>query len=262
MVVHVLMTVPSSRLSFLLRCFGYIVHRADSSCILFLSYQESYEVGSESNVFQPNIWLPDSILPHYKEFALSLYDDLHNATLRILSALSQALQLSSADEEYLRSLHTGQNNQLRLLHYPEVDVDKLMTGALCRMPAHQDWSTFTILFQDSVGGLELMDPRSGAYVAAKPLESPACVLNVGDMLTRFSNGLFPSAMHRVTFPPIVNKMEGQGNVTKERYSIPYFVAPDYEAVVGVLPSLLKEEPKFEKVRWCDYGEYMWKHAYK
>ena len=56
------------------------------------------------------------------------------------------------------------------------------------MPAHKDWSTFTFLFQDDVGGLELEDPQvPGCFVAAKPIAG-ACVLNVGDMLQRFSNG--------------------------------------------------------------------------
>ena len=57
------------------------------------------------------------------------------------------------------------------------------------MPAHQDWSSFTLLFQDDVGGLELEDPRKpGSFIGAKPIPG-ACVLNVGDMLQRFSNGM-------------------------------------------------------------------------
>jgi len=48
-------------------------------------------------------------------------------------------------------------------------------------------STFTLLFQDDRGGLELRDPASGEFVHAEP-EEGALVLNIGDMLQRFTNG--------------------------------------------------------------------------
>ena len=60
-----------------------------------------------------------------------------------------------------------------------------------RMPAHQDWSCFTILWQedaDGEGGLELEDPaRKGTWLKARPPKG-AAVLNVGDMLERLTNG--------------------------------------------------------------------------
>jgi isopenicillin N synthase-like dioxygenase len=49
------------------------------------------------------------------------------------------------------------------------------------------FSTFTILFQDEHGGLELKDPRNGEFLLAEPHEG-SLVLNVGDMLQRFTNG--------------------------------------------------------------------------
>lgn len=48
-------------------------------------------------------------------------------------------------------------------------------------------STITLLFQDNRGGLELKDAESGEYLPAEP-EEGAFVVNVGDMLQRFSNG--------------------------------------------------------------------------
>jgi isopenicillin N synthase-like dioxygenase len=108
---------------------------------------------------------------------------------RILEALSLGLKLTKEDHDKLFALHSGHNNQLRLLHYPSVDAKKLQQQVIGRMPAHQDWSSFTFLFQDDVGGLELEDPRMpGSFIPAKPLPG-TCVLNVGDMLQRFSNGM-------------------------------------------------------------------------
>jgi isopenicillin N synthase-like dioxygenase len=45
-----------------------------------------------------------------------------------------------------------------------------------------------MLFQDSRGGLELQDPRTKQYLHAEP-EDGALVLNTGDMLQRFTNGM-------------------------------------------------------------------------
>ena len=117
------------------------------------------------------------------------YWRLDQAAKRILSAFSLALNLSPSDRAHLLSLHSGHNNQLRLLHYPAVEAAKLRHAVVGRMPAHQDWSSFTFVFQDGVGGLELEEPgRKGHFVPALPTVKGACVLNVGDMLQRFSNG--------------------------------------------------------------------------
>ena len=59
---------------------------------------------------------------------------------------------------------------------------------------------------------------------AKPIEN-TFVINIGDMLERWSNHLFVSTPHRV-----VNRSG------KERYSIPVFYDPDYDAVISCLPN--------------------------
>ena len=72
-------------------------------------------------------------------------------------------------------------------------------------------------------------------------------------------------MHRVTLPTNSSSASGgPDGIVGSRYSIPYFVAPDHEAMVSCLPSCVSTErpSRYEPVRWCDYGEYMWKHAYK
>ena len=67
-------------------------------------------------------------------------------------------------------------------------------------------------------------------------------------------------------PPVDSstKTKDDGGVTRARYSIPYFVAPDHESVVECLPSCVTADrpSKYKPVRWCDYGEYMAKYAYK
>lgn len=61
-------------------------------------------------------------------------------------------------------------------------------------------------------------------------------------------------MHRVTLPPLASRIEGEQRMTRARYSIPYFVSPDENAVVECLESCITEGEgsKYEAVRWEDY----------
>ena len=70
---------------------------------------------------------------------VQFYWELDKAARRILQALSLALNLSEVDKEYLFDLHSGDNNQLRLLHYPSISTEKLRKSVVARMPTHRDW---------------------------------------------------------------------------------------------------------------------------
>ncbi|MCJ1355459.1 MAG: hypothetical protein MMC33_005451 [Icmadophila ericetorum] len=243
-----------------------------------MDFKESYEIGSENNPSQPNIWLPEPILPNFQRFMQNFYWELDATAKALLSAFSLGLQLSQSDAQLLFAHHSGHNNQLRLLHYPPVVADDLQAELIARMPAHTDWSSFTLLFQDSTGGLEL-EPASepGKFVPATPIPG-TCVLNVGDMLQRLSNDYFPSATHRVTLPPAripprtgmcepTSSPEFQKyapKITRERYSIPYFVAPDSEAMIAVLKSgkgVEMGKERYEAVLYREYGGFRGKFQY-
>lgn len=92
------------------------------------------------------------------------------------------------DAGVLTMCHSGHNNQLWLLHYPQVAAGEVESGRVARMPAHSDWSSITLLFQDDCGGLEVEDPHApGTFIPVTPVKN-ACVVNVGDLLMRWSNG--------------------------------------------------------------------------
>lgn len=148
--------------------------------------KESYEVGSEQNAIQPNIWLPELVLPGFRSFTTEFYWACHAVAEEILRCIAVGLELD--DPETLNRFHSGHNNQLRLLHYPEVAAEEMEAGKVTRIGAHSDWGSITMLFQDDCGGLEVEDPRKeGSFVPATPVEG-ACVVNVGDLLMRWSNG--------------------------------------------------------------------------
>lgn len=98
--------------------------------------QESYEIGSEDNADQPNIWLPEDVLPGFRTFMIKFYWECHEAARKILGTLALGIGVS---DEALLSFHTGLNNQLRLLHYPSIPAEELESERMARMPAHSDW---------------------------------------------------------------------------------------------------------------------------
>jgi isopenicillin N synthase-like dioxygenase len=115
----------------------------------------------------------------------SFYWMCFEAASRILRALALGIGL---DEDHLLKLHSGHYNQLRLLHYPPIPARAIEEGKMARMPAHTDWSSMTMLFQDDCGGLQVEDPNvPGKFVGVEPLEG-ALAMNVGDLLMRWSNG--------------------------------------------------------------------------
>ncbi|RYO77010.1 hypothetical protein DL762_009538 [Monosporascus cannonballus] len=146
---------------------------------------ESYEIGSEDFELQPNVWLPEDVLPGFRGFMTQFYWTCFETAKELLRAL--ALGLGLRDEDYFLNYHSGENNQLRLLHYPPVETEKLSSNAVARMPAHSDWGSITMLFQDETGGLQVEDPNNpGSFLDATPMKN-ALIMNVGDLLMRWSN---------------------------------------------------------------------------
>ncbi|GJP94994.1 isopenicillin N synthase [Aspergillus niger] len=149
--------------------------------------KEIYDIGSEENSVQPNQWLPEETLPGYRNFMVQFYWKCNKVGSEILHALAAGLDLE--DGCYLTKKHSGHNNQLRLLHYLPVPAEELETERTARCPAHTDWSSITMLFQDDCGGLEVEDiSRPGTFVPAAPLKH-AIIMNIGDLLQMWSNGL-------------------------------------------------------------------------
>ncbi|KAL9131691.1 MAG: hypothetical protein Q9217_000432 [Psora testacea] len=206
----------------------------------------------EENLDQPNVWLPDDVLPGFRTFMTEFYWECHRAAEGILSAMALGIGLS--DEQYFRPSHPGHNNQLRLLHYPPIPAALLEEQSTSRMDAHSDWGSITMLFQDDCGGLQIGDPhKPGSFIDAPPLKD-ALIMNVGDLMMRWSNDTLKSTLHRVTLPPKQDRFTGDDRMTRARYSIPYFVSPEGQSVVECLPSCADEKhpPKYKPIVWDDY----------
>ncbi|KAJ5899100.1 Oxoglutarate/iron-dependent dioxygenase [Penicillium taxi] len=215
--------------------------------------KESYDIGSEDNSAQPNQWILEESLPEFRSFMTRFYWEGFRVASEVLKALSLGLGL---EEDHLLKKHSGHNNQLRLLHYPPIPVDELESGRSARCPAHTDWSSITLLFQDDCGGLEVEDlNRPGTFIPAPPIKN-AIVMNIGDLLQRWTNDHLRSTIHRVTLPPLADRIEGEDRMTRRRFSIPYFLAPDPDCLIECIPSFMgvKEPARYEPITQAGYNQ--------
>jgi isopenicillin N synthase-like dioxygenase len=210
-------------------------------------YKESYESGNVDDDAQPNIWLPEDKLPGFRTFMESYFRSCADLVHRILDSLSIALDVP---EPGLSPTHSKSLFQLRLLHYPAIAAEELVQNKRSRINAHSDFGTLTLLFQDSVGGLEVEDPhKPGVFRAAEPIRNTVLV-NIGDLMARWSNDRWRSTVHRVGLP-----QEDANGTLPDRYSIPFFATADMDTVIDALPGCWEEgvtPKKYEPVTAWGY----------
>ncbi len=97
-----------------------------------------------------------------------------------------------------------------------------------RAGAHTDYGALTILAPtDSPGGLQIMD-LAGRWIDV-PYRPDAFVINLGDMMQRWTDGRWRSTPHRVVNPPEAARGAGP------RQSLAYFLHPNHDAVIEAIP---------------------------
>ncbi|KAK6833689.1 hypothetical protein PG987_008383 [Apiospora arundinis] len=128
---------------------------------------------------------------------------------------------------------------LRFLYYPAPAADEVRAGA------HSDYGSVTLLFRlRGQAGLEILT-RAGTWepvpVCPPGTEndpSPPILVNIGDLLSYWTNGLLRSTVHRVTFEGDGSggkKVVGESN-NEPRYSIVYFCHPANDTQLTAVPS--------------------------
>jgi isopenicillin N synthase-like dioxygenase len=192
--------------------------------------KEFWHVGREvrdakyADVMPQNVW-PMEVL-EFRERALALYDALDALGSRVLSALALHIGLP---EHYFADKTNNGNSILRPIHYPPITADDIPN---VRAGAHEDINLITLLVGASAAGLEVKS-QQGEWV---PFTSDAdtIVVNIGDMLQRLTNHVYPSTTHRV-----VNPQGGQAR--KPRYSTPFFLHPNPDFLIDVLPGCVSAD---------------------
>ncbi|MEP1327529.1 2-oxoglutarate and iron-dependent oxygenase domain-containing protein [Pseudophaeobacter sp.] len=163
----------------------------------------------------PNVW-PG--VAGFKQTVSSYYEQISALGRLISSALELHLGLTPGT---MTNQMTKPISQLRLLHYvhqnTEIDVKSVNMGA------HTDYECLTLLHTRNAG-LQVMTSED-CWIDV-PVDHRAYVVNIGDMLEAWTNGQLRSTPHRVL------------NRCPERFSMPYFVAANHDALIRPFPELV------------------------
>ncbi|EPY30404.1 oxidoreductase [Strigomonas culicis] len=159
----------------------------------------------------PNVH-PD--IEGWKELLETHYKDMQAMALQLLRALALAIGI---DENFFVSKFVEPLSAFRIIRYPALPEEK--GRVVCG--AHTDYGVVTLLYQDTVGGLQVRN-LDGEWMDAPPVEG-SFVVNIGDMMAMWSNDRYTTTSHRVLNPGV------------ERISMPFFCEPHPEVEIECLP---------------------------
>ncbi|SCU79644.1 LADA_0B02168g1_1 [Lachancea dasiensis] len=196
--------------------------------------------GDNDNVVPP-------ILEQHRAMISNTIQKLHQTAMRILNILCEGLEVE--DREFFAKKHRPDQPSgcvFRMLRYPLVREDHSSIqdyDATIRAGAHTDYGSLTLLFQRrGQQGLQLQTEGPGNEPTEEWAEvpfvesqhdgkAPPLVVNFGDLLSYWTNGVLKSTYHRVKFTPGETR-------TKDRYSIVFFVHPEHATELTPVPSRL------------------------
>jgi len=188
-----------------------------------------------------NTRMPAELWPElsgFKKTALESIDIMDNLILDILEKFDTILDCGTT----LVDAHQDMYNTTRVIHYPAYTgplEDKQM-----RIGEHSDYGTITLLWQiNDVPGLEVQD--LGGVWHPVPYQEDGVVVNIGDLLQRWTNDYFVSTKHRV-----INT-----HIHIPRYSMPHFVDPTPGTIVA---NLTDNPSKYDPIESKEY--LMWRLA--
>lgn len=187
---------------------------------------------------------PDNVTVNEQPAFTPTLGKAYRAFERSGTSLLQAIALYlGLDEHYFdQYVHNG-NSILRAIHYPPITQEP---KSAIRAEQHEDINLITLLVGASADGLQILN-KQDQWVPVTSLPEQI-VVNVGDMLQRFTNNRLKSTTHRVVNPP--RELWGTS-----RFSIPFFLHPKSEMSLACLDSCIDaEHPKaYEDIT---AGEYL------
>jgi isopenicillin N synthase-like dioxygenase len=179
----------------------------------------------------PNRW--PQFLPELRPALNAFFDAANDCGRMLLRGFAASLDV---EPDYFTRRFDKPITRGALVYYPPQppDAGEDQFG----VAPHTDYGVITLVLQDPVGGLQVAT-RDGEWVTAHPLEG-TLVVNVGDLLARWTNDRFTSTPHRVV-----------NSSGRERLSIAAFVDPDYDTPIVPIcrPG---EAPKYQPVGCGEY----------
>jgi len=196
--------------------------------------KESYNWVSPDRM-QEQYWPTE--IPDFKPMAQKIERIARMLSYQFLYRFEKVLRLPTGS---LVEKHIDGSATMRMIKYPAWDGE-IKEGQV-RGGAHTDYGSITLLWRfDDVGGLQIQDRETNYWVDA-PIVENSIVLNIADMFARWSNDTLKSSNHR-----IVNT-----DLTRSRYSMPYFVDPGRDVIIKNLTNLPDKYPPisaYEYLKW-------------
>ncbi|XP_051128173.1 gibberellin 2-beta-dioxygenase 8-like [Andrographis paniculata] len=176
-----------------------------------VSWMEAFhlQLGDHNHIFRNNYTLWSTV----EKFA----GGAHALALKLAAVLAEELGHPAAGGRYFEEQCGRSSCYLRLNRYPP--CPKYGACGVCGIVPHTDSDFLTVLHQDDIGGLQLVNGGDRKWAAVKPVRG-ALIINVGDLFQAWSNDVYRSVEHRVVT-----------DVEKERFSTAYFLCPSSDTVI-------------------------------
>lgn len=188
----------------------------------------------ERSLYGPNQWPAD--LPGFEQAVRAYYAAMLDLGHVLLRGFALSLEL---DETFFFDKFNHACGWLRLLHYrPQ---ERIGPDGAIGVGAHTDYECFTILAQDENSGLQVRN-LDGDWIAAPPIPG-TFVINIADLMARWTNDRFRSTLHRS-----INRSG------KDRYSIPFFFGTNADTLVECIPTCIPAgaRPQYQPVKASDW----------
>ena len=183
-------------------------------------------------------WPQPGVIDRESGLIRSFMRSAHSIVITALEILNDHLQLPSNKLPLMHKLEARSGDQVRFIRAPPQPVDDRRVA----LGEHTDFGSVTVLF-NRLGGLQVLPPgRDAKWCYVKPLPNHA-IINLGDAMVKFTNGLLRSNIHRVNSPP-------GAQAEHTRYSLVYFSRPEENVYLKrleseVIPPLGKDQVEEE-----------------
>ena len=194
-------------------------------------------------------WPDPTRVPGFREFISAHIAKRVLIAQRLCRALALSLDLP---EDYFDASHRYPGISLTYNYYPPVDPETAGRTQWGISP-HTDYGTFTLLSQDALGGLEIRN-LDDAWIDVPPLQG-TFVVNIADLFSRWTNGLYRSSLHRAS---------NFSTSPRARISLPLFVIPHAKTRVECLPTCQGpgNPPRYEPVEAGPYVRALLEQSYR
>jgi len=199
-----------------------------------LESKSTHEIREAYDVTSMDVGFDNKEHPEFFNSIHRILPELSELSRRLLRCLAIALGL---DENYFVQRHkfmcTNTNHNpttFRTLFYPSLSANDTQQSGVQRCGEHSDYGTITLLFQDEIGGLEVLS--EGRWIPATPIPETVLV-NLGDLMQFWTADYYKATIHRVRIP------EEETRRKCPRQSIAFFVHPDNEVMVSPLDGSTK-----------------------